>query len=42
MLGLPTPKLYPSDEADKETEMVKVDPEAGKAEVAEIPGEADV
>lgn len=42
MLGLPTPKPYPSDEAEKETEMVKVDPEAGKAEVAVIPGEADV
>lgn len=44
MLGLPTPKPYPNAEKTEETEMAKVapvDPETGKAEVAEIPAEVD-
>jgi len=44
MLGLPTPKPYPNADKIEETEMAKVDPvdpETGKADVAEIPAEVD-
>ena len=42
MLGLPVPKPYPDANKEEGTEMVKVDPEAGKeAPVAELPAEND-